>query len=57
MKIEPRKGTGQRRLAVYAVGGQRASRKRRMEKSALPGMRSVLLEKTGGCRSDLSQQT
>nr|DAG14428.1 MAG TPA: hypothetical protein [Caudoviricetes sp.] len=42
---------------MYAVGGQCASRKRRMEKSALPGMRSVLLEKTGGCRSDLSQQT
>lgn len=48
------KRIGQRRLAVYAVGGQCASRKRRMGKGALPGMRSVLLEKTGGCRCDLS---
>lgn len=41
-------------FTVYAVVSQCAGRKRRMGKGALPGMRSTLLEKTGGRRRGLS---
>ena len=57
MKIEPRKESDRGGWLCMPLVASVPVGKEGWKKSALPGMRSVVLEKTGGCRSDLSQQT
>lgn len=57
MKIEPRKESDRGGWLCMPLVASVPVGKEGWKKSALPGMRSVLLEKTGGCRSDSTQQT